>query len=312
MDRITNTKKDSYNIFQDKKYVVLFAVIAMFSWGCAYPFIKMGMKEFHIVNNDFGGKILFAGVRFTCAGIITIIISKIRGNSIAVKKWNYFWWLILFGFINTGLHYFCFYIGLSNCVGSKSSIIDALGTFWLIILACIIFHEKMTLRKVIGCILGFSGIVISNIGMDFSDKFSFSGEGMLIASTFCAAFGGIITRIVTKKVNAFTATGYSLLSGGIMLWIVGLLSGGKLTNFTVKGAFVLLGLVVISVVGFVLYNQLLSYNPVGEIAIFNSLIPVFGTLMSCVLLGEKFYIKYVFSMLIIAMGIYIINRTSDT
>ena len=65
-----------------------------------------------------------------------------------------------------------------------------------------------------------------------------------------------------------------------------------------------------SVIGFVLYNQLLSYNPVGQIAIFNALIPVFGTLTSCILTGEKFYFKYTVSIILVAAGIWFVNRDS--
>lgn len=67
------------NIFQQKPYIVLFALIAMFAWGCAYPFIKLGLMEWHIANNDAGGKMLFAGVRFATAGLLTLLIARSRG-----------------------------------------------------------------------------------------------------------------------------------------------------------------------------------------------------------------------------------------
>ncbi|MBO7171406.1 MAG: EamA family transporter, partial [Bacteroidaceae bacterium] len=56
------------------------------------------------------------------------------------------------------------------------------------------------------------------------------------------------------------------------------------------------------------YNKLLSCNPVGKIAIFNSLIPVVGAVTSCLCLGEPFYWKYVWAGTLAATGIYIINR----
>ena len=159
---------------------------------------------------------------------------------------------------------------------------------------------------------GFSGIVIANFTTDLIGGLSFNGEGFLLISTFCAAFGGVITRVVTvnRKISVIKATGYGLSIGGIMLLIGGIVLGGSVERITLKGIFVMAGLVCISVIGFVLYNQLLSYNPVGQIAIFNALIPVFGTLTSCILTGEKFYFKYTVSIILVAAGIWFVNRDS--
>ena len=84
--------------------------------------------------------------------------------------------------------------------------------------------------------------------------------------------------------------------------------GGTLPVITVAGVVILLLLTAISTIGFALYNKLLSCNPIGRVAIFNSLIPVVGAVTSCLCLGETFYWKYVLSGALAASGIYIINR----
>ncbi len=301
---------DKRNIFTVKGYVILFAILATLSWGGAYPFIKLGMQEFQIASDDTGSKILFAGIRFFVAGIFTLIISLYMKQDIKIKSSKNFGWLLLFGLVNTALHYFFFYIGLSNCNGGKASIIDSLGTFWLIFLACIFFREKLTYQKMLGCVFGFCGILLVNITSGESAHMTFMGEGMLFLNTLCAAFGGIITRIVTKKMSPVASTGYSLLFGGAMLLLTGCLMGGKLEHITLKGIGILAVLIAISMTGFIFYNQLLRYNPVGEIAIFNSLIPVFGTLLCCALLGEQFHMKYLLAIVLISSGIFVINKKS--
>lgn len=301
------------SLFTKRKTVILFAIIAMFSWGCAFPFIKLGMKEYAISKDDTAGKMLFAGIRFFLAGIITLIITYKREKNIKIKSLKDFSWLFLFGFVNTGFHYFCFYMGLSHCSGSKASIIDSLGTFWLIFLAVLFFKERLTSNKILGCLFGFAGIIIANFSTDIISKVSFQGEGFLVISTLCAAFGGVIVRIITtvRNINAVKATGYGLTIGGVVLLAGGLFLGGTLTKVTLKGIVVMFCLVAISVVGFVLYNQLLSCNPVGQIAIFNALIPVFGTLTSCILTGERFYFRYIISIILVALGIWFVNREKN-
>ena len=84
--------------------------------------------------------------------------------------------------------------------------------------------------------------------------------------------------------------------------------GGTLPNVTMAGLFILLMLIGISTIGFTLYNKLLTCNPVGKVAIFNSLIPVIGAVSSCVCLAEPFYWKYVIAGALATAGIYIINK----
>jgi drug/metabolite transporter (DMT)-like permease len=106
----------------------------------------------------------------------------------------------------------------------------------------------------------------------------------------------------------FVGTGYSLSIGGLLLIIPGLALGGTLPNVNLLGIICLLLLIAISAIGFALYNKLLSCNPVGKVAIYNSLIPIVGTVTSCLCLGETFHLKYIFAGGLAALGIYVINK----
>ena len=83
---------------------------------------------------------------------------------------------------------------------------------------------------------------------------------------------------------------------------------GTLPHITTTGLVILGLLISISALGFALYNKLISCNPVGKIAIFNSLIPVVGAITSCLCLNEPFYMKYLVACLLAMGGIYIINK----
>lgn len=302
------------NIFQIKFFVVLFATIAAVTWASAFPLIKIGFKEFQITSADTGAKTLFAGIRFFMAGIVTLGLAKYMKRKLKIETKQEAGWLLLFGLINTTLHYFFFYMGLSYASGSRSAIFDSLGTFFLIILACICFKEEhMTWRKIIGCLLGFGGVVLINIGngTHVAEEGNLLGESMLLMSAVCSAFGGVITRIVTKKTEPLTATGISLAFGGILLILAGVIMGGSLKKITPAGLFVLFLLILVSAIGFSLYNQLICYNPVGEIAIFNSFIPILGAILSCAILGEKFMLKYLAAGIMVAAGVWVVNHKRE-
>lgn len=297
------------SIFQRPFWVVAFALTAAIAWGWAYPLIKLGFAEFGITQVMTGSKMLFAGVRFILAGLIVLAIAAATRRRFEVAGAGGWLYVLLFALLNTGLHYYFFYVGLSYSDGARAAILNSLGTFLLVLLACMFFKsDKLTSSKIIGCALGFAGIMALNIGGGAGGGFTFMGDGMIILNTFCAALAGLMTRGLGKRVDVFVGTGYSLALGGVMLVVPGLLMGGTLPNINAVGVIILMLLVCISALGFTLYNKLLTCNPVGKVAIFNSLIPVVGAVTSCMCLGEPFYWKYVAAAALATAGIYIINK----
>lgn len=297
------------SIFQRPFWVVAFALTAAIAWGWAYPLIKLGFAEFGITQVMTGSKMLFAGVRFILAGLIVLAIAAATRRRFEVAGAGGWLYVLLFALLNTGLHYYFFYVGLSYSDGARAAILNSLGTFLLVLLACMFFKsDRLTSSKIVGCALGFAGIMALNIGGGAGGGFTFMGDGMIILNTFCAALAGLMTRGLGKRVDVFVGTGYSLALGGVMLVVPGLLMGGTLPNINAVGVIILMLLVCISALGFTLYNKLLTCNPVGKVAIFNSLIPVVGAVTSCMCLGEPFYWKYVAAAALATAGIYIINK----
>lgn len=297
------------SIFQRPAWVVLFALTAAIAWGWAYPLIKLGFEEWHITQDMTGSKMLFAGIRFAISGLIILAIGRSTRKSFKMSSsWDWLY-IIAFALINTTIHYTFFYIGLSHSEGARAAILNSLGTFLLVLLACMVFKsDRITSSKILGCLVGFAGILALNVGGGESGKFTFLGDGMIILNALCSAFAGLMTRGVSQRIDIVVGTGYSLAIGGLLLIIPGIALGGTLPHISVAGLVILTLLIAISTLGFSLYNKLLSCNPVGKVAIFNSLIPIVGALSSCLCLGEPFYWKYLLAALLATTGIYIINR----
>ena len=297
------------SIFQRPLWVSIFALTAAIVWGWAYPLIKLGFEEFAIMPDMTGSKMLFAGIRFCLSGIIILAIAKGTRRDFSIRQRSDLWYVILFSLLNTTLHYAFFYIGLSHSQGSRAAILNSMSVFTVVILACLLFKsDKMTVRKILGCTIGFAGILTLNVGGKESGAFSLLGDGMIIMNALCGAFASLMTRGLNKRVDVFVGTGYGLSIGGALLLIPGLLYGGTLPNITLWGLVILILLIGISTTGFTLYNKLLTCNPVGKVAIYNSLIPVVGAVTSCLCLGETFYWKYAIAGALATTGIYIINK----
>lgn len=310
-----NNVQNNISIFQKPLWVSVFALTAAIVWGWAYPLIKLGFEEFQITTDMTGSKMLFAGIRFCVSGLIILAMARQAHRPFLVNNRKGWWYILLFSLFNTTLHYLFFYIGLSHAEGSRSAILNSLSVFSVVILACIFFKsDKMTINKIIGCVLGFAGIMALNIDIIFSPSgelmggLTLLGDGFIILNALCGATASLMTRGLSKRIDVFVGTGYSLAIGGALLIIPGLIIGGTIPNVNLLGIIYLILLIGISTTGFGLYNKLLSCNPVGKVAIYNSLIPVVGAVTSCLCLGETFYWKYVIAGTLASLGIYIINK----
>jgi len=300
------------SLFQRPAWVAAFALTAAIAWGWAFPLIKVGFSAFGITPDMTGGKMLFAGIRFAAAGLIVLSVARGSGRPFRPGNTADWWFVLAFALMNTTLHYFFFYVGMSHSEGSRAAILNSLSTFLVVLLACACFKsDRLTSRKMLGCVMGFGGILTLNLGGTDSGHFTWLGDGMIILNALCSACANLMTRGLSRRVDVFVGTGYSLTIGGLLLIIPGLALGGTLPHVNTLGITCLILLIAISAIGFALYNKLLSLNPVGKVAIYNSLIPIVGAVTSCLCLGETFHLKYALAGGLAALGIYTINKSKN-
>lgn len=222
---------------------------------------------------------------------------------------------MLVALFQTALQYTFFYIGLSHVSGVKSSVLNGLGVFFTILCACFVFRtEKFNLVKLAGCILGFGGVILINLGGDFSFTFSFTGEGFLILSGLSSAVAAGLVKIFSKYEDTTALCGYQFFIGGIVLIIIGVSFGGRIPYISVGAAFMLLYLAFLSACAFTLQGFLLRYNPVSKIAVFKSTNPLFGAVFSAIILSESDQLLSWYTLIAIVLvcaGIFIINKFGE-
>ncbi len=91
--------------------------------------------------------------------------------------------------------------------------------------------------------------------------------------------------------------------------VCGLALGGRLTVVKGAGIAMLLYLAMVSAVAYSLWAVLLKSNPVSRVTIFGFMNPVFGVILSALLLGEQaFGVKSLCALVCVCAGIYMVNR----
>lgn len=304
---------DKSKIYTNRINIIIIAIICTFLWGSAFPAVKVGYEIFNILPNDIGGKLLFAGYRFFLAGVFVLILQIATKQNIFNLSIKDIREISILGFGQTTIQYIFFYLGMTYTTGVRGSIINGTSTFFSIILAHAIYkNDKLDFNKVIGCIIGFLGVVLVNLGGGASvleGRFTFKGEGFIMIAALMLSIGSLYSKRISQNKDAYTVTGYQLAIGGLLLIIIGYILGGKLTNFTFKSTTLLIYMALLSSVAFALWSQLLKYNKVGVISVFNFLIPVFGTILSAIILKENIFdIKILIALVLVCTGIYLVYK----
>ena len=179
---------NSHNLFRSPLSAALLALTAAVAWGFAYPLIKLGFSAFGITPDLTGSKMLFAGIRFSISGFLILAMARFSGKRLVPRCHGDWSFVLLYALLGTTLHYACFYIGLSHAPGARSAILNSLSVFSVVLLACLFFKsDRMSARKIWGCVLGFAGIVILNVGDCGGGAFTFWGDGMMIRNALCGA-----------------------------------------------------------------------------------------------------------------------------
>lgn len=306
---------DKTKFFTNRINIIVIAIICTFLWGSAFPAIKVGYELFDIASNDVGTKLIFAGYRFFLAGVFILIIKLAMKESIFNLNLKDIKEITILGLGQTTLQYIFFYLGMTYTTGVRGSIINGTGTFFSIILAHFIYkNDRLNFNKVIGCVVGFLGVIIVNLGTSsvLEGGISFRGEGFIMLAAFMLSISSIYSKKISQNKDAYLLTAYQLSIGGLVLTIIGYVLGGSLRNFTFAATFLLIYMALLSSVAFALWSQLLKYNKVGVISVFNFLIPVFGTILSAIVLKENIFdIKILIALLLVCLGIYLVYKKKN-
>lgn len=206
-------KSNAEKLLKKPTIVCLIAMICCALWGSAFPFIKIGYELFEIGSGDTASQILFAGIRFTIAGMLVIAFGSVLSKKFLFPKKENIHRVCLLSLFQTILQYLFFYIGLANTSGTKGSVINSTSTFFAVIISCLVMkQERLNLQKIVGCVIGFAGAVVINLSAGSAGGgISFLGEGLILLSSLSYAVSSSLIKRFSKKENTVTLSGYQFV-----------------------------------------------------------------------------------------------------
>lgn len=301
-----------------KKELAVFAgaLLCCFLWASAVPSIKIGYKLWDIGGDETWKVIRFAGIRFFLAGILVIAFAGAARKKLLIPRrdeWGKVMFLSLFQTIG---QYVFFYLGVAHTTGVNSVVVDSLTNFFAIIIASVILKmEKLTIRKMAGCLMGLAGVILVEL-TPAGFAFRLAGDGLVALSALCYGVSSSMIKRYSSEHDTVLFSGWQFIFGGAVMTAVGqlgmMISGensGNSQPVTFKAVALLLYLALVSSVAYTLWGILLKNNDVSKISVFGFMNPVIGVMLSAVLLGEsgQLGIKHVAALLLIGAGIATVN-----
>lgn len=266
-----------------KQWIQIFPILSGIMWGSAGIFVRklseLGLNSVSIVET-----------RIIVAIIIIIAGLLYLDKSLLKIKLKDLWIFICAGiFSMLGLN-LCYNFAINELTLSLSAVLLSLAPIFVLILASILFKEKLTLQKTVCAILALIGCILSSGVLEEVGAMKWTTIGIIIGTLGAFFYGtySIFSKIaMLKGYHSFTVTIYSLISVGIALlpftdwlkvWEIIQIDPAPMSGF------LLLHSLLTSVLPYICFTVALNYVEAGKVAILAS-----GEPIAAMLFGIFFY-----------------------
>ena len=248
--------------------------------------------------------------RVSIAAIIMVIYITWRGKRLPRDKRSWFA-LAIMGLLNNAIPFSAIVFGQQYITGGLAAILNSTTAFFGVMLAGLFFKDELlTLRRLIGVIMGILGVAII-IGMDVLSHLSLTsiGQLLIIVSSISYAFAGIWGRLQVKNLGVeVTATGMLISSSVWMLILATMVEGFPLEALSLRStAAILTFSVVCTAIAYLLYFAILSAAGAANLTLVTIIIPPFALMLDAFALGEWVTGQQLLGFAIIASGLLVIS-----
>lgn len=254
------------------------------------------------------GAFTTAGLRFAMAALAIYLWARLTGRPFGLRKGQMRQILVVSVLFTVQLSFL--YLGLTKTNASRSTLLMNLQPFFVLVLAhFFVPGDRMTKKKSLGLLLGFSGMASVFLGKEGVTADVQIGDFLILITAFLWACTAVYMKRVIHAFQSFQITLYPMVFSvpffflGALLWDDAMVSH---VDSEVLGALFYQGLITASF-GFLAWNHMLQKYGAVSLHSFIFLMPVAGVMLGCVLLGEPITHSIVLALILIVLGIVVVN-----
>ena len=232
------------------------------------------------------------------------------------------WTFLYLGFFGVAINQSCFTIGLHYSSVTHSAVIVGIGPIYTLALAVLFRVEKATWRKASGMAIAFVGIALlaSENGLSAHSP-SLFGDGITMTGSLGFAMYAVLGKRVANKYDTLTMSAFNHFAGALLMLPLAIREAramGPAAHWRAipweSWASTLYMAVFGGAVALTLYFWLLRYLEASQLSAFTYLLPITGTILGILWLGEKGSWEQVFGGSLALAGVYWVEsgRPSET
>lgn len=273
-------------------------------WGGSFFFVKIALNDLPIFTIVF--------LRVALGSLLLLIFTTIKKKKLPNSKIIWFHFIVM-GVLNNVIPFTLIVSAQKYIDSGFASILNATTPFFTIIIAHLFTKdESLSLKKVLGIIIGLSGVTIL-IGYKsiFSGKNELVGAIFMLIAALSYAFAGVWgKRFKSLKMDPIIISTGQLICSSVLLLPITLVVDKPWTLSLPSGQtwLAILGVALFSTsIAYIIYFKLLSSSGATNVLLVTLLIPVSALLLGVTILSEVFYIQYIYGIIIIGLGLVVLD-----
>lgn len=269
-------------------------------WGASYIFIRVAVPAL--------GPFVLMGARVALASGALALYAVIlaRGMPKFRARWKEF---LIVGATNSAIPFTLIAAAEIELTASLAAILNSTTALFAAVVAAVWIGESLTVRKAVGLLLGFAGVVVL-VGWD---PVQLNGAvllavGAMLAASLSYAVGGVYVKRTFAGVSPLAMTiGQQGAAAAILLPLAAASLPGEAPPLPAALSALALALLC-TAVAYLLYFRLIeNVGPTKTLAV-TFLIPVFGLLFGAVLLDEPVGLGTLVGFAIISYGVALVTE----
>ena len=280
---------------------LLLTILALI-WASAFFNIKIATYSY--------GPVTIAFLRIFFGAIPVVVLCLFKGIKIEAFSKDWYWFASI-GLINLVIPFFLIAYGVQKVQSNLAAILMASTPLSATILAHFFTeNEKINFIKVLGVLIGFSGIVfLFSDDILINENNTFSALLILGGSTFYV-IGGLLTLKVSNKKNENVTASILIWATIFLMPITAYVEQPWDLNPRLDSTISLIYLGIFSTgIAWLMRFRILKNNGLVFQAQVAYLIPIFGIVLGYIFLNEIITSKVIVAVAAVVLGIYFVRRS---
>jgi len=278
----------------------VYTVILCVLFGANAVTVKISLSGLGIFTN--------LGVRFFIAAAAIFLWACLSGKPIAVKRDQ----LYQLGFL--AIIFFSqltlFYEGLSRTTASHGTLIANVLPFVVMLLAhFFIPGDTIVFKKVLGLVLGFSGVVLLFFDSAGLTSDMLTGDLLVLAAVFVWGVNAVYTKKIIADYHPIQITLYPMMAASLFFLLCGFIWDDPMIRFldwvVIKALFY--QTFVTASFGMVAWNTLVRNYGATALHSFVFIMPISGVFLGVFILNEPVTLNLLAAVGLVVTGLVVVN-----